>query len=623
MRKSVFAVVTAGLAGLGWATSALSQSPAVDYADRTETIALLGAPRLASPPVSSRAHITPLRIAVLKEITQRRGRVRDKAIAKKLNELGTFYADPDHEPVWVRGGALTPAAGELMEELGRAKDWGLEASDYDVPSAYGALTTVADQARAELDLTLTALEYAFHANGGRFDPTDLSLWYDMRPKRPNASTLLRQLSRSNDAGGVLRSLHPTHPQFVALREAYLDIIKPGRAATSKTKPAEPRVEDIYFAKGPAIRRGKRHPQIALLRKRLNVPAQSRGDETLYDREVMNAVNDFMRTQGWRKKYVFDRRVRAKLNALRNGGSKKPTRISKRSLLVNMEKWRWMPRQFGEDFHIWNNIPAFRTLVRNGDQIVHSERIIVGKTSTQTPVFNDTMTHIVFKPEWGVPSSIKIKSLLPRLAGGDYDVLRRRGMRISVNGRTVNPRSINWSKRDIRSIPIVQGAGSSNPLGRMKFMFPNKHAVYMHDTPKRHLFNTRTRTHSAGCIRVRDPQKLAEILTQETLGWTDADVAEMLARRAKSNQRVDLDRSIPVYNTYFTLVADADGKLRRYSDIYGHDKRIGQALDGKSVELIARNDPARIHNRKIARLAANIPVVRPVQDPYGTQTAYWQ
>ncbi|MEO1545098.1 MAG: L,D-transpeptidase family protein, partial [Pseudomonadota bacterium] len=171
------------------------------------------------------------------------------------------------------------------------------------------------------------------------------------------------------------------------------------------------------------------------------------------------------------------------------------------------------REFGA-FHIWNNIPSYRTEVRRDGEVIHTERIIVGKTSTQTPVFNDRMTHIVFKPEWGVPSSIKIKSLLPRLAGGDYDVLRRRGMRIALNGRSGDPRRINWSKRDIRTIPIVQGAGSSNPLGRMKFMFPNKHAVYMHDTPKRHLFKTRTRTHSAGCIRVRDPQRLAEILTSE-------------------------------------------------------------------------------------------------------------
>lgn len=590
--------------------------PAAHSQAKLTEIALIEAPRLALPPTSS-DHVTPLRTAVLKHITARRARADGKSNSGRwLNELGSFYANPDNEPIFVRDGRLTPAAGELMEELGRAGDWGLDAANYDVPAAYGDLDTEADQARAEIELALVALKYVFHAHGGRFKSTDISLWFDMAAKRPHAGRTLKRLSRASNVAAEIRKAHPTHPQFVALREAYLDIIKPNRRRADAEQ-APPRPEDIRLSYGASVREGRRHPQIALLRQRLEVPADDPADATLYDRELRNAVNAFMRTQGWRRKYVYDDKVRRKLNAAgsrRNGGG----RITKEKLLVNMEKWRLVPRNLGA-FHIWNNIPEYRTEVVKNGEVIHSERIIVGKSSTQTPVFHDKITHIVFKPEWGVPSSIKIKSLLPRLASGDYGVLSRRGMRIKLDGRQGNPRNIRWHSTDIRRIPIVQGPGPSNPLGRMKFMFPNKHAVYMHDTPKRHLFKTRKRTHSHGCIRVRNPQTLAEIITREQLGWSREDVAAHLRRRAEANNRIDLKTPIPVYNTYFTVIADENGKLQPLSDIYGHDQRIAKALSGTPLNVIARSDPARLHKQKIEALAENIPVTQPRRARYASNS----
>ncbi|MEO1543396.1 MAG: hypothetical protein AAFR75_05185, partial [Pseudomonadota bacterium] len=314
MRRSLFAYATVTLVSVAGSSPALSQAnDAEQMRGGNEVAALVRTPVLALPPVST-AHITPLRTEILREITSQRSTVREPRMVRWLNELGAHYANPENEPIWLRNGSLTPAAGELMEELGRAGDWGLRTIDYDVPSAYGSLTTAVDQARAEIDLTMTALKYAFHANGGRFDSTDLSLWYDMKPKRVRADELLSKLSHTSDAGAVLRGLHPTHPQFVALREAYLDIIKPERKRAREEIAAEPRPEDVYLAKGRSLRVGKRHPQIALLRKRLEVPASFPEDETLYDRELMKAVDRFMRTQGWRRKTVYDNKVRAKLNA---------------------------------------------------------------------------------------------------------------------------------------------------------------------------------------------------------------------------------------------------------------------------------------------------------------------
>ena len=132
---------------------------------------------------------------------------------------------------------------------------------------------------------------------------------------------------------------------------------------------------------------------------------------------------------------------------------------------------------------------------------------------------DRMEKIVFKPQWGVPNSIKITDLLPRLRSGDTGVLKRRGMKIVENGQTISPDKIRWSTTDIRYLSIVQGPGSSNPLGEMKFMFPNLHSVYMHDTTSKHLFRSSSRTFSHGCIRVRNPRKLAQVQKlPDRMGW---------------------------------------------------------------------------------------------------------
>jgi len=569
-------------------------------------------------PAVSYAEPSPLTLAVLRDITNRKAGTTDAEIVRWLDALGSFYAERTDGPLWVGEDGWTQRARKVVAELRKAGDWGLDASKIAIPYEPTGLRGDTDaMARAEAGLTAAVLTYASHANGGRFDPKELSLWFDQRAQKFDAVALLQDLADSPDAGQVLRDLHPQHPQFKALHKAYLAMRYPSSEPEAEV---EEKPRHIILERAGNVYPGKRHPQIALLRKRLGVLATA-DNETLYDRRLVAEVNRYMRTMGWRKKRVFDNKVRAALNdpegyLERRKGRKQAKSlgpITEKQLLVNMEKWRWMPRDLGE-LHIWNNLPEFRTQVVRNDEVVHEERIIIGKTSLQTPVFSDKMTHVVFKPEWGIPSSIKIKSLLPRLASGDYDVLRRRGMRISINGKTVSPSRYNWATTDITRIPIIQGPGPSNPLGRMKFMFPNKHAVYMHDTPDKHLFENRVRTHSSGCIRVRNPQRFAEVVMSEASRLTANDVSSYLSRGAQQNNRVDLDRPVAVHNTYFTIVADENGKLKRLSDIYGHDNRIAKALSGVSASVIARSDPARIHAAKMKHLAEALPR-RYRQDPF--------
>jgi L,D-transpeptidase YcbB len=211
-----------------------------------------------------------------------------------------------------------------------------------------------------------------------------------------------------------------------------------------------------------------------------------------------------------------------------------------------------------------------------------------------------MRYVIFGPEWGVPDSIKVKELLPYLrpavdSGGggffgfggggaitDTRVLERHNLRVSLNGRPVDPSQIDWSTVDIRKYAFIQPTGGANVLGAVKFRFPNKHDIYMHDTPQRELFDRTVRTFSHGCVRVQNPGRFAEVLLEEDKGWSASRVRDMMAKGG--NVEVTLTKQIPVHIAYFTTVVSEDGQVRSFPDIYGHDKRVAAALSGRPMPL---------------------------------------
>ena len=275
------------------------------------------------------------------------------------------------------------------------------------------------------------------------------------------------------------------------------------------------------------------------------------------------------------------------------------------LIANMERWRWLPEELGA-FHVWDNIPEFTARVLKNGQVIHTAKIVVGKVENQTPLFSENMRYVVFQPEWGVPNGIKLKEIAPYLRSGgggffgffgsDTSVLQRHNLRVSLNGRPVDPSSVNWDQVDIRRFSFIQPAGPSNVLGVVKFLFPNKHDVYMHDTSQRELFKQSVRAFSHGCMRVDNPGRLAELLLEEDKGWSAAHVQRLLAATGSSNE-VELTRRIPVHVTYFTAVAGDDGQVKYFGDIYGHDRRVTAALEGKALPMeVASNTSERARER---------------------------
>ncbi len=261
----------------------------------------------------------------------------------------------------------------------------------------------------------------------------------------------------------------------------------------------------------------------------------------------------------------------------------------------------MPDNLGE-FYVWDSVTEQYTRVFDHGKMVLMEKIVVGKPSTPTPTFTANMQFVILNPEWGVPDSIKVQEIAPRLrqaggggdgffffnsggGGGSSDVLERLGgLRVSVNGHPVDPDSVDWSQVDIRRYQFIQGPGPRNVLGVVKFRFPNKHDVYMHDTPDRHLFGPSPRAFSHGCMRTQNPLHLAEVILAHDKGYSPARIREIVESGA--TEEIKLSNPIPVHIAYFTAEADEQGQVRYLPDIYGLDARIASALKGQPVRFLS-------------------------------------
>ncbi len=256
------------------------------------------------------------------------------------------------------------------------------------------------------------------------------------------------------------------------------------------------------------------------------------------------------------------------------------------LIVNMERWRWMPAELGA-FYVWNNVPEFTARVIKHGKSIYVEKTVVGQLKYATPIFSANMRAIVFNPEWVVPETIKLEDLQPRLRQvgffgvPDTSILREHQLSVSYQGRPIDASTVDWGRANILQYTFTQPPGPDNVLGTLKFNFPNRYAIYMHDTVQPEFFDETVRTLSHGCIRVRQPDRLAQLLLAEDKGWSGEQVKSMLA--TGNNTVVTLNRPIPVHLTYFTAVVDEQGKLQTFADVYGLDSKIGSALFGKALK----------------------------------------
>ncbi len=280
--------------------------------------------------------------------------------------------------------------------------------------------------------------------------------------------------------------------------------------------------------------------------------------------------------------------RLRLKYLALAGHGKQQSAEARKLLANMEEWRWMPDDMG-DLYVWNNIPEYTQRVMKDGEVVRKEAIVTGQTDKQTPIFSRQLRKITFRPTWIVPDSIKVRELLPNLMRGG-SLMREWGLEVLRDGEPVNWRRIDWAATDIRNFEVIQPNGPKSVMGKVKFSFPSQHTVFMHDALERDkwMFRASKRTYSHGCMRVQNPIGLAEVLLREDRGWDTAKVRESLNTGGNNNE-IPLERKIMVHMTYFTALVDDDGKLHTFPDVYGHERRITLALEGKWSQIVKGRD----------------------------------
>jgi murein L,D-transpeptidase YcbB/YkuD len=212
------------------------------------------------------------------------------------------------------------------------------------------------------------------------------------------------------------------------------------------------------------------------------------------------------------------------------------------------------------------------------EIIRSEKIVVGMLDKQSAIFSRPLKFVVLRPEWKVPDSIKVNELWPGLIRHTR-VMNAFGIEVQKDGKTLDWHKIDWVKADINAYDFVQPPGPRSVLGHVKFSFPSQHTIYMHDTPDKYMFNSSVRTLSHGCLRVKNPMALAELILKEDKGW-DADRIAELNATGPLNNEVPIEKRIEVHVAYYTAWVDADGKLKSFPDIYGHEKRVTQALNGQ-------------------------------------------
>ena len=250
----------------------------------------------------------------------------------------------------------------------------------------------------------------------------------------------------------------------------------------------------------------------------------------------------------------------------------------RRLIINMERWRWMPEDLGS-LYVWSNTPEFMLYVVKDGKTLFADKTQVGTADDPTPVFSADMTTIVFNPEWIAPSSVLLKSLLPRLRKKNYSILEKYAFSVSYQGNPVNPTKIDWTRVNIRDFTFTQKPGPKSNLGKVKFLLPNRHDVLLHDTfpARRKVFQQSMRAIGYGCVRMEQPDHLAQVLLAEDKGWSASEVSDLWDHSI--NGPVLLDRKIPVHLTYFTAVVDDTGKVTSFADLYGLDKKLTTALFG--------------------------------------------
>jgi len=498
-----------------------------------------------------------------------------------------FYRERQFRLGWFRQHQLVPQAGTFLTVVGKAKDDGLDPNRYPVSNINTMITELKgveqdtarrNQLERKLDVALSGTYFAWASDyyRGVANPRDTKndAWKVKRNKIKLDHALMTIL-RERESTYPYYDFAPLHPEYNNLKSA-LALLRARQAAGGwPTLPGT-----THLKPGDAV------PVVGLLRQRLlggeatgQAPAtvaatatpvsSNTAAATTYDPTLVDAVKNFQSDLGLPPNGLVSGETLRQLNV--------PIQERINQVILNMERWRWLPKKFEPDYLIVN-IPEYRLRVYEQGKEALTMRVIVGKTLTATPVFSDKMEYVVLSPYWNVPYSIIDKELRAKLVANpnylehlDMEVVKGYGRKATV----IDPSTIDWANvtQDNFKYTVRRRPGPKNDLGEVKFIFPNSNDIYLHDTPHGELFSQTKRNFSHGCVRVEEPVKLATYLLRDTPNWSQPVIEDTIAQRRE--KYITLKEKLPVYLVYLTAWADANGHAHFRDDIYGHDKSLAE------------------------------------------------
>ena len=496
-----------------------------------------------------------------------------------IQMLPLVYRERKHLPLWIDDSLRLEKAQALAEAIDRAGEDGLLPFDYHQEAIHELLADVCEQSSAaspasvspelwaDLDLILTDayLLYGSHLAAGRVNPETLHTDWRINTGAVDLSASLANAASNGDINAALKKLRPAHSGYKTLRHALAQLR--GLSAVNNW----PVLDD-----SKTLRLGDIGSAVGDLRRRLAVSGDldpvGPDEESLYfDARLASAVKRFQQRNGLKADGIVGRNTIGMLSV--------PVERRIRQVVVNLERWRWLPHDLGARYIMVNTADFNLKAVEKGN-VQQQMRVVVGRPARRSPVFSANMTYLVVNPYWNVPTSIAIEDILPEIQK-DVAYLAHRGIRVlqhwELDAPEVDPATVDWQAYHANRFPFRfrQDPGPNNALGRIKFMFPNPFAVYLHDTPNRSLFRRVQRDFSSGCIRVEAPLVLADFVLAGDGRWSPDALTEAIEKG--ETRTIRLKRPIPVHLLYMTAWVDETGVIQFRSDIYDRDRDLERAL----------------------------------------------
>ncbi|MDT0684910.1 L,D-transpeptidase family protein [Autumnicola psychrophila] len=479
---------------------------------------------------------------------------------QRSEEVAAFYSKRKFEPVWVN-----PKLREsLFENIQNIDKEGLDPEDYNIKYFEESLSNLEnlnqeDKSRLEISLTDNFLQLAHHLYYGKLDPIKIFEIWDLKKDDVDLVRLLDKAINQDDIDKTLNSIKPDHPVYLGLKKSL--------AEYAKLSTEEENIATI--TSGRTIKPDENDPRIPAIAKRLEELGFSIKYDSLANKnnkEIQETIKEFQLQYGIHVDGVIGPGTISSLN--------KGSKDRYHQILANMERWRWFPRDFG-DHYILVNIPNYKlTVVKNKDTI-STHKVMVGTQARKTPVFSDEIQYVVYNPTWTIPPTIKKKDVIPG-AASNISYLKNRNLTVyDANGNEVDPSTINFGSGEGMNYTYRQKAGSSNPLGQVKIIYPNKYLIYLHDTPSKALFERNSRAESSGCVRVQDAIELSKYLLKNRSEYSPERIDEIIA--SGKTKQIEVTQKVKVHHLYWTAWRE-NGEARFTADIYGTDKKIYDLLN---------------------------------------------